>query len=351
VSPSPTPETYDLPRQAIASTWDIGKLFGPKSVVTWRFARPAGVVFDFRRLKCLLMQNAQSLGAQVLLGTAVKGVCAGHPASALVTASGKECQARVVVDASGTAGVLAAQLGLRREIKTTASVGIELICRTAGATPERQRTVEFYFGSAYVPHGYAWTFPMGGDAVKVGVCVYHARNYRPLHLGALLAGFTRRISWLGEYEVLEKHSGIGYLRGGIRQHVRGNVLAIGDAADQINPLAGEGIRHALESARIARQVIEAALDRNDPAALQEYNALWSRYVGLRWRTCAWIARSLYSRFSDGVLEFCTRRMGKLEPEEAFRVAFDYAPMPLAWAMVRTRDRAQLGPAAQAPVTH
>ncbi len=339
VSPLPTPEKFDLPREAIAATWDIGKVYGPKSVVGWYFDRPAGVVFDFRRLKCLLVEQARSLGADVLLGTVVRGVQAGNPASTVVTDSGMSYPARVVVDASGTAAVLAGQLGLRREINTQASVGVELICRTGTLNSEQQRTVEFYFGSVYVPHGYAWVFPMGSDSVKIGLCVYQARNHRPLRLSALLTEFVRRVLWLGSPEIIEKHSGIGYLQGGIREHVRGNVLAIGDAADQINPLAGEGIRHALESARLANGVIGQALTAGESAALSAYNALWKRYVGLRWRTCAWIAHSMYARFPDAALEFCTRRLGKLTPEEAFDVAFEYAPGPLVWALLRRRDRA------------
>ena len=341
VSPCPTAERFDLPRQAIAATWNIGKLYGPKSGVAWHFERPAGVVFDFRRLKGLLIGQAREHGAEVLLGTTVKGVRYGRKVSSVVTSAGETHDARIVVDASGAAAVLAVQLGLRREIVTTASVGIEQICRTGPLTAERQRTVEFYFGSAYVPHGYAWVFPMGCDTVKIGLCVYQARKYQPLRLGGLLAEFIAGMPWLAGCEIIEKHSGIGYLQGGIRQHVSGNVLAIGDAADQINPLAGEGIRHALESARFARGVIQQALAADESLALQAYNTLWKRYVGLRWRTCAWIAHSVYARFSDAALEFWTRRLGKLTPEEAFAVAFDYSPAPLVRALFRRRNRARL----------
>jgi digeranylgeranylglycerophospholipid reductase len=341
VSPWPTPDRFDLPRQAIAATWDIGKVHGPKTVVTWHFEGPAGVVFDFRRLKCMLIEQGRSLGAAVLLGTTVKGVEPGDPVSSVLTESRARYDARVVVDASGTAAVLAGQLGLRREISAKASVGVELICRTDALTAEQRRTVEFYFGSAYVPHGYAWLFPMARDTLKVGLCVYQARNHRPLRLRALLTEFARQIPWLGSYEVIEKHSGIGYLQGGIRQHVSGNVLAIGDAADQTNPLGGEGIRHALESARLAKGVIEQALAAGGSAPLHAYNALWRSYTGLRWRTCAWIAHAMYGRFPDWALEFCAQRLGKLTPEEVFAVAFEYAPAPLLRALFRRRDRTRL----------
>ncbi len=341
VSPSPTVETFDLPPEAVASTWDTGKVFGPKSVVAWQFERPAGVVLDFRRLKRLLAEQARRRGAEVLLGTTIKSVRCGDRVSAVVARSGNSYEARVVVDASGAAAVLAGQLGLRRHIVTPASVGTELICRTDPLSAERRRTVEFYFGSAFVPHGYAWLFPMGADTMKVGLCVYQARKYRPLRLGAMLAEFAGTIPWLDGAEILERHSGIGYMQGGIRQHVSGNVLAIGDAADQINPLAGEGIRHALESARLAKGVIERALEANQSGVLQAYNALWERYAGRRWRTCAWIAHSMYGRFPDRALEFCTRHIGKLTPEEAFAVAFEYAPGPIVRSLFRRRNRARL----------
>lgn len=338
VSPLSVVDNFGLDRDCVAAAWDTGELYGPRSAVIWKFREPVGAVLDFRKLKSSLISEARECGAQILLATAVKSVHSGRAASCVVTENGRQTHARIVVDASGPAAVLATQLGLRKGISNNKSAGVELICRVSPLSEQQRRSVAFYFGSSYAPHGYAWIFPMGGTEVKIGVCVYQLGRYKHLNIGSLLNQFVSSIPWLRNRKVIERHAGVGYLQGGIEEHVKGNVLAIGDAADQVNPLAGEGIRHALQSARFASVVIERALAAG-VAELQAYNALWKGYAGLRWKTCAGIARLMYTHFSDRMYDLLIKRLGKITPEEAFRVAFEYAATPVLQSFCRRRDRA------------
>jgi flavin-dependent dehydrogenase len=210
-----------------------------------------------------------------------------------------------------------------------------------------ERTVEFYFGREWSPHGYAWVFPMSRSAVKAGVCVYRLKRFPGLKLSEVLKKFLASVAWLSGCEVVEEHGGLGYLRGGVKEHVSGNIIAIGDAADQINPMGGEGIRHALHSARLAHGVICRALHQANVAELKQYNRLWKDYVAHRWKACAITAELLYRCAPDSVFEFFTRRFGKLSPEEALEVAFDYRSVRILAAFFRSRDRALVLPISQA----
>jgi geranylgeranyl reductase family protein len=346
VAPEGVVDEFGLARSAVAARWTTGKVYGPRTVVTWDFGRAAGVVFDFRELKAALMREAAALGVEVRLGTTVKSAQPGADVTSVLTTDGQTIEARVVVDASGWAGVLADQFGVKRD-KRDPVVGVELICRTDSMPAAFERNVEFYFGHRWSPHGYAWVFPMSTAEVKAGVCVYRLKRFPRLKLGEILNKFVASVPWLKGCEIVERHGGFGYLRGGVSEHVSGNMIAIGDAADQINPMAGEGIRHALHSARIAHGVICRALHSANVAELKQYNRLWKDYVAHRWKACAITAELLYRFAPDSVFEFFTRRFGKLTPEEALEVAFDYRSIRLLATFFRNRDRALVSPIAQA----
>lgn len=331
-------EEFQLPCQSVAACWTVGKVFGPRSTVTWDFEKPAGVVFDFRALKAGLITEAGKAGAEVRLGTMIKSAQNGSGQVEISTYAGESIRSKLVVDASGSARVLATHFAFVTP-KCHPAVGVELVCRTESVPAEVQHTISFYLGRNWAPHGYAWLFPMQKGEIKVGICVYRLKRYANLKLGDVLDRFVASVPWLAGATVIEKHGGFGYLQGGVRQHVAHNMIAIGDAADQINPLAGEGIRHVLHSARFAYRVISRALKTGSVGELQEYDRLWKNYVAHRWRACA-IAADLVYRFAPDVLfEFLTRRFGKLTAKEALQVGFDYRSVLLLASMFRVRDRA------------
>jgi len=57
---------WRLPGQAADPRTDLAK--------EWTYDRPVGHVYDFRKLKCGLMDQAQAAGAEIRLGTAAKGI-------------------------------------------------------------------------------------------------------------------------------------------------------------------------------------------------------------------------------------------------------------------------------------
>lgn len=136
--------------------------------------------------------------------------------------------------------------------------------------------------------GYGWAFPLGGDRVNVGVGYFPSRvQDLAINLRRLFSHF---IATLGHNDPrFRAMRALGRLRGGLlpcslepqRSAGMGVVLA-GDAAGLVDPFTGEGIDAALESGRLAAEVLDEALSSSDP-----YAADLSCY-----------GRSLEARFSE-----------------------------------------------------
>ena len=110
-------------------------------------------------------------------------------------------------------------------------------------------TALFLFGS--IRDGYVWVFPKG-DHLSFGIGTLREGRYdlrRRLASAAACLGLD-----LGPAR-LRGHALPVYRQREVLQ--RGRVLLVGDAAGLMDPLSGEGIRHALCSARLASEAILA----------------------------------------------------------------------------------------------
>jgi len=327
-SPAYTVERFRLPPASVAARWDILRINGPTTTFSWRYDTPIGVVFDFRELKVLLLKEAEKMGAIIKLGSTVENVKILNDYSEIYVKSEKEAyRAKVVVDASGPSGVIATRLGMRKAIPIKPSVGLEIIAETPQAPIDVFRTLDFYFGRVWVPHGYGWIFPMMKPCVKIGVGVFQLARYGGgPRLEDFLNELIKRVPYLSGHHIVETHGGMLYGMG-IRHHVFKNVIAIGDAADQVNPLGGEGIRHALQSAEFARDVILDAIAKNDLARLEQYDIRWRKYIGWRWWKCRILAQFFYHHFSDSMHDNFVRAVSKITAQEIFDALFEYKIWP------------------------
>lgn len=346
-TPAFTIGRFNIPRGAIGGTWNAIEVIGPTEAMRKEYGPAAGYVLDFRRLKQLLLAEAQERGATVLLGTTVEGVTSNAGGAAIRSRSGATIgTAKIIVDASGPVGIIATAIGLREQVIVPPSPAVEIIADVPDLSAERQHALGVYLGTRFVPHGYGWTFPMGGTRIKLGVGVYRpVRRRDTVGLETRLRQFLQTLPWLGLHTVEEHHGGMGYLSGGIRRHVCGNVMAIGDAADQINPLGGEGIRHALQSASFAASVIVAALASGNSRRLCDYERLWAKYVGWRWRAMNYFGRIFYGRLSDAGIDHFIRCLGRMSPKEVFDFLFEYRLGPLgkqAFVGLSMKSRQLLG---------
>ena len=333
-TPRETFKDFDLPPELGRGSWSKILIAAYNDSKTWDYKETRGSVFDFNKLKKFLVGEAIKNGAEVLIGTSAEEPVIENDFIAGVKYKGAFgeglVKGKIIVDASGPVGALASQVGLRKAVPCSASIGIELVVENAAE--EFKDVLAFYFSDYYVPFGYGWIFPFGQNSLKVGAVIYKAKEhgvneteYGTADMMKVLKKFIKRFPQLKNTQPMDLHGGNIYVNGGIKKYSKNGFLAIGDAACQINPLAGEGIRHALHSGRMAAEAIDKALSLNDfsESTLKEYDKNWQKYIGSKWKRSFLISEKLYGDLTQNQWRDIMQILSGLSPEEVFEVGFNF----------------------------
>ena len=229
----------------------------------------------------LLVQRAREAGAALVDNERVRQVKIAEQVVKVETAN-HVFTAQIVVGADGARSVVAANVGLMRDIDL--GIGLEAEISVPG-----QRLVQWEslmgLDLGHMRGGYGWVFPKK-EHLSVGV-------------GSPLRQAKRLKS--GYQAVLKSHGLNDHAATRIRSHwlpVRrkgmaiqsGRCLLLGDAAGLVDPVTGEGIHNAVRSARIAAPVIEHYL-RGGSANLKEYEVAVDRQIMPELRAARALARA------------------------------------------------------------
>lgn len=134
------------------------------------------------------------------------------------------------------------------------------------------------FCPGFIVHN-CWIFPKGEDRANVGIGI-----------GGIGYGKTAKQyldEWIASKQELKKgsitevNSG-GIPVGGFLENMVGNgLVVVGDAAHQVNPIHGGGIKEAAIAGRIAGEVIAEAIKADDVSQkkLSKYNEIWWKERG------------------------------------------------------------------------
>ncbi|MEX0588597.1 MAG: NAD(P)/FAD-dependent oxidoreductase, partial [Cyanobium sp.] len=300
-------ERFGLPPQVVAARWSGWQLVGPGDQRRhWSAPHPLGAVLDFGALRQWLANQAQGWGARLQLGATALGWQAEGDAGCTTwvrdAAGGRRAiHSQWVVDASGEGRALIGDPSLAADPLVT-GLGVEWLLDvplpTYAAWVDR---LSFFLGSDWVRQGYGWVFPMGPGQLKVGVCRLHDGG-RPQPPLALELGRLLERSGLGQATVLDRHG--GRIRSTVQRrevHRQGRMIGLGDAVSTANLLGGEGIRHALASARILAPLLLQALAEgaNEFVVLDRYPAKLRRQLGWRWGLSGRLARRTWLGLASG----------------------------------------------------
>lgn len=183
-----------------------------------------------------------------------------------------------------------------------------------GVEIESPRVMQFFFGSRISPGGYAWVFPKGADMANVGVGVLGSLMQRPPI--EYLKDFVNSKEELRKGKTVEINGGAVPVGGPLPRTVKGNLLIVGDAARQVNPLTGGGIDSAMRAGNIAGEVAARAVAEGDVSEkrLEEYEQRWRGLLGEKLERYL-RAKQIFLDMSDNELDDLARALQGVELEQ------------------------------------
>jgi digeranylgeranylglycerophospholipid reductase len=194
---------------------------------------------------------------------------------------------------------------------------------------------ELYFGDSVAPKGYLWVFPKGRGRANVGVGISSEANR---HRSALqyLNDFVR--NRFPRAKICSTVAGGVPCAASLPNLVNGNVLLVGDAAHQVNPMSGGGITSGMRAGKLGGEAVALALDKGNLKLLQSYENEWEKLLGSKHRMYHKMKNTVYM-FSDDLLNDVAARVLSLPPEKrtiwgVFKIALLKHPA-LVWEMVKT----------------
>jgi len=183
-----------------------------------------------------------------------------------------EARGRLVILAVGASLPLLQSVGL-----VTQPIGFAYAARAYfGGLPGLDQCIHIHFDGVPLPGG-GWIFPLSDDTANVGTGFYYRSQRTPPTAAQALACFLAHPPIRARLEGAHQ---IGPIKGFPlrtdfhRSPTTGpRMLLVGEAAGLVNPLTGEGIHYALESAQIASQCVQTCFEQADfsPAALRNYD--------------------------------------------------------------------------------
>lgn len=255
-----------------------------------RSPRPSVGLVLRSEMDALLTDLAVQAGAALMAGAAVTAAVREKDGVRL-SVGGNVLRVRYVVAADGSTGVFQGPMG--------AAVGLGPCAPRIGAVEAEVADPSGSWGPNLrgdfdvVPGGYGWVFPKG-DVLSIGVASWRSGvggHQLRMSLSRYMDGLGMR-----DREVLSLHGHPIPVGGRLepRALYSACALRIGDAAGLADPLFGEGIAYALESAHLAAPVLVSALHGDGGAnALRPYAQALDRQVYRMFRVASALARTFY----------------------------------------------------------
>jgi len=228
-----------------------------------------------------LVRGAIKKGADIMLDTnavsllkkdgKIKGIIAQHFDKTF------EINADIVVGADGVESRIGKWAGIQTTLK---SYDLETCVQYTMTNIEwNSPYCDFYLGKKVAPGGYVWVFPKGKDVANVGIGILASLSESG-KAKQLLDKFITTHPDLKKGQPLRVLTGADPVAEPI-QSVQDNLLLVGDAARQVDPITGGGLMHAIEAGKYAGQTIGKAVEKQSFTAqtLSEYETLWKEAFG------------------------------------------------------------------------
>lgn len=228
-----------------------------------------GLVRTRADLDQILAQRAAALGADLHESTAVTGPVMEQDRIVGVTTKNSAGEVRtlrapIVVAADGNSSRLSLAMGLTKRDDRPLGVAVRTYFRSPRHEDDwLESWLELWDQDRLLP-GYGWVFGVGDGTSNVGLGILNSSpafanvDYRAL-LMRWAASMPKEWGYVAE-EMVGPIRGAALPMGFNRTpHFHRGMLLVGDAGGMVNPFNGEGIAYAMESGRIAAEIIAEAV--------------------------------------------------------------------------------------------
>lgn len=275
----------DLNPRWIARQLDGVRLVAPNSTDVWLTSDKvdlpeAGCILERKVFDKHMAMDAAREGAKILIKTLAVGMQKndeGYLVDVETLGETYQIQTKIVIAADGPETKVARWAGLKTAPKAKdmeSAVQFEMV----GVEMEDNNCIEFYFGSV-APGGYAWIFPKGDDIANVGLGILNTLTDK----SALeyLLDFIKTCPVTKNAQPVELNVGGDPVGGLTKRMYDDNLLVVGDAAGQVNPLTGGGIISGMTGGMLAGKVAAEAIAENDCSKkkLKKYDDICREEIG------------------------------------------------------------------------
>jgi digeranylgeranylglycerophospholipid reductase len=303
---------YPLPRKIVENTFSQANFYAPSGFkFPVHLAKPVTCSVNREAFDKYLADKAEAAGARYHLNSRVQSLLIEDGAVKGVTVKQNDklesFAAKIVVDAEGISSRLLRQTGL-------AGLNGERLVYAVEAEVENAKdlemdAVEVFLGKAYAPGFYAWLMPRLDGTAKLGLAT-KAGNPKEF-LQRLMLKHPVASKQLGKAKITRMAFHPITLGGPISKAYASGFLAVGDVASQVKPTTGGGVVFGLTCGRMAAEVADEAMRRNDVSSsyLQVYQKRCADALSFDFSVMLRLRRfldSLSDEKLDEVLRFCAR---------------------------------------------
>jgi len=290
-----------IPSRCIAQKIRGGRLYVPDGKHLDVVVDYGGYVLERHSFDKWLAVEAAKAGAHVQTSTLVRNLIIenGYVRGVRGEFIGEpfEARAKLVISATGAESPLAMQAG----IKTACPLNLLDTCfqyEMAGIDLEQQDWPDFihiWLGNRIAPRGYVWAFPKGNTTANVGIGIVPGA----VTPKAYLDKWIRSMPGIAKGSVVEVNAGAVPVGGMLKEMAADGCLVCGEAAHQVNPIHGGGIKEAVISGQLAADVVAEAIRKDDVSerGLSKYNDLWWSVRGNRMRNVEKL-REVFEKLGD-----------------------------------------------------
>ncbi|HNX01681.1 MAG TPA: geranylgeranyl reductase family protein, partial [Candidatus Cloacimonadota bacterium] len=250
-------------------------IFAPDGTKIEMLSPETGFILDRVKFETYLAEIVVEAGAELLTNADVIDVKRISPEELEVHFLHqqilKSVRCRIIVGADGVESRIGKLMGLDTSVSLTDMDSCaQYLLEDIDINQDR---CEIHFGNEVAPGGYAWVFPKSDRSANVGVGICAARkNVKTAR--DYLEDFVARCYPSGRITA--------FIAGGVpvakslSSLVNDNVLLVGDAARQTNPLTGGGIEYSMQAGKMAGNAIAAAMQNGDfnRESLLSYQKAW-----------------------------------------------------------------------------